>query len=351
MWKPSEFRDLVSGRERGPRATLLRGLLAAVEHPYRWAVQLRNTGFDCGYRRVTRLGVPIISIGNLTLGGTGKTPMVEWLANWFGQRGLHVVLISRGYRAAKGLLNDEALELAKRLPHVPHVQDPQRVRAAQQALRDYPCDVILLDDAFQHRRIARDLDIVLLDALEPFGWGHVFPRGTLREPLAGLARAQVVALSRSDAVDAATRLSIREKVAQLAPDAVWLELAHQPRILVAADGQETPLDQLAGGPVAAFCGVGNPAGFRLTVQSCGYQLTNFREFPDHFAFGERDVAALEQWAAGLPGISGVVCTSKDLAKINRLRLGPHPLWAIRIAVEIRQGHDKLEARLRTLLPG
>ncbi|MCY2992045.1 MAG: tetraacyldisaccharide 4'-kinase [Planctomycetota bacterium] len=351
MWKPSEFRDLVSGRQRGLRATLLRGVLAAAETPYRWAVQLRNAAFDGGLRRVTRVQVPVVSVGNLSLGGTGKTPMVEWLANWFCQHGVHVVLISRGYRAGAGTLNDEALELAKRLPHVPHLQDPHRVRAAQQAIRDYACGLILLDDAFQHRRIARDLDIVLLDALEPFGWSHVFPRGTLREPLTGLARAQVVALSRSDAVDAATRESIRRKVAQLAPDAVWLELVHQPLTLVAADGRQAPLDTLAGRKVAAFCGVGNPAGFRLTVQACGYQLTDFREFPDHFAFADRDVAALEQWTAGLSDISGVVCTNKDLAKINRLRLGPHPLWAVGIGVEIRHGRDGLEARLRALLPG
>ena len=215
------FRDLVSGRRRGLWAALLRGGLRAAEVPYTWAVRRRNRRYDTGAAAVHRVAVPVISVGNLTLGGTGKTPMVEWLARWLGDRQVPVGMVSRGYRGARCKVsgvrggtrgtgreaggtpapqNDEALELAWSLPGVGHVQDPDRVAAARRAIDEFHCRLILLDDGFQHRRIARDLDIVLLDALEPLGFGHVFPRGTLREPLEGLARADVVVLSRADLV-------------------------------------------------------------------------------------------------------------------------------------------------------
>ena len=189
MLRPSEFRDLVSGRRKGLLATLARGVLRVVEVPYTIAVSMRNRRYDRGTAEVHNVGVPIITVGNLTLGGTGKTPMVKWLAQRFQNAGLRVAIVSRGYGAAEGKHNDEALELAQALPNVPHIQNRDRVAAAQQAIREFKSQLMLLDDGFQHRRLGRDLDIVLLDALEPFGFEHVFPRGTLREPLAGLQRA------------------------------------------------------------------------------------------------------------------------------------------------------------------
>ena len=194
--------------------------LRLAEVPYAAVMRLRNGLYDWSVLGSCRAGVPVVSVGNLTLGGTGKTPMVAWLASWFRRRGAAVAILSRGYRAGSGGQNDEALELAHGLPGVLHLQDPQRVRAARHAVEEHHCQVLLLDDAFQHRRIARDVDIVLLDALEPFGWERVFPRGMLREPLAGLARAQVVALSRADAVDVETREAIARRAGQLAPHAL-----------------------------------------------------------------------------------------------------------------------------------
>ena len=159
-------------------------------------------------------------MGNLSLGGTGKTPMVQWLARWFRERGVRVAVISRGYGAKHGGgANDEALELERKLPGVDHLENPDRVAAVQQAVATFGARLIVLDDAFQHRRMARNLDIVLLDALEPFGFEHVFPRGTLREPISGLARAHVVALSRAELLDSAARREIRQRVKSLAPEA------------------------------------------------------------------------------------------------------------------------------------
>ncbi|MGA2031791.1 MAG: tetraacyldisaccharide 4'-kinase [Thermoguttaceae bacterium] len=339
----------MSGRKRGPWAALLRAALAAAEVPYSWAVRRRNHRFDTHPASIHRAGAPVVSVGNLTLGGTGKTPAVEWLVRWFGERKARVGIVSRGYGVRRGQQNDEALELAASLPGVPHVQDPDRVAAARRAVADFDCQVLVLDDAFQHRRLARDLDIVLLDALEPFGFERVFPRGTLREPLEGLRRAQVVALSRADILDHSQREEIRRRVEQLAPRAAWLEVAHAVKELVSAGGDRQPITALEDQPLAAFCALGNPAGFRHTLMSCGYRVAGFREFPDHHWFAGCELDRLAAWAGDL-GAKALLCTQKDLAKIGADRLGDLPLWAVAVRLEILRGQELLEDRLEPLLP-
>ncbi|HZW29293.1 MAG TPA: tetraacyldisaccharide 4'-kinase, partial [Isosphaeraceae bacterium] len=193
---------LIRGQTRGPAAVVARTLLSCAAAGYGAAIALRNGSFEHGWLRVHRLGVPVVSVGNLTVGGTGKTPMVEWLARWFRARRRRVVIVSRGYRGEQGL-NDEGLVLEENLPDVPHLQDRDRVRAGRVALQELEADILVLDDGFQHRRLARDLDVVLIDALEPFGLGHLLPRGLLREPVRSLRRADLVVLSRADLVDPA----------------------------------------------------------------------------------------------------------------------------------------------------
>ena len=155
MINPTKFHDLVSGRQSGFIALLLRTLLRVAELPYSVAMRWRNWRYNTTASKVCRVDVPVISVGNLTTGGTGKTPMVLWLARWFGEHGIRVTLISRGYAAQAGSRNDEALELEQRLPDVPHLQNPDRVKAAKRAIEELACQLILLDDAFQHRRIHR----------------------------------------------------------------------------------------------------------------------------------------------------------------------------------------------------
>jgi len=347
MFNPAQFRDLVSGRWTGVWPGCLRGLLAVVEPVYRAIVERKNRRFDSGRVQPERLDAPVISVGNLTVGGTGKTPLVCWLAEWFQSRGTAVTLISRGYGAKRGRPNDEALELAARLPDVPHLQNPDRVAAARQALAANPKQVLILDDAFQHRRIARDLDIVLLDALEPFGHDRQLPRGLLREPVAGLSRAQVVGLSRADAVDEATRDKIRKRVQQVAPQTVWLELEHQPTGYVNSSGKRIPLEALRGQRVAAFCGIGNPAGFRHTLASCGLAVVEFRALDDHCAYPPAEVERLDTWMKEVT-VAAVICTRKDLVKIPQDELGGKPLWALEIELVVQTGEDELVEKLRRL---
>lgn len=350
MLSPSEFRDLVSGRRRGLGPLVVRPLLRLVEIPYTLAVRWRNRRYDLGTAQIHEVGVPVVSVGNLTLGGTGKTPAVEWLARWFAQHGVAVAVVSRGYGADGKGPNDEALELRDRLPGVVHVQDPDRVAAAEQAIRQSGCQLVLLDDAFQHRRIARQLDIVLLDALEPFGFRHVFPRGTLREPIEGLRRADVVLLTRADLLAPSQRDQIRREAMHHARDAVWAEVVHSPRAFRCFSGAEQPIVSLAGEPVAAFCGLGNPAGFRHTLHVCRCRVVDFREFADHYRYAQADIDALAHWADRLDA-AAVVTTHKDLVKVGVERLGRLPLWAVTIALDFLTGQEEFEAKLRELLPG
>ncbi len=341
MINPSTFHDLVSGQRRGVTASLARGLLGVAELPYGLAVRWRNRSYDRRKRAIQQVAVPVVSVGNLTTGGTGKTPLVEWLARWYRTREIRVTIVSRGYGAQAGAKNDEALELERKLPDVPHLQNPDRVAAAQTAIEELECQLILLDDGFQHRRLHRDLDIVLIDAIEPFGFNHLLPRGLLREPLAGLRRADAIVLSRSDAVDRATREHIRDRATRFNNAAVWVEVAHCPTRLRSSTGAETPVTQFAGRRVAAFCGIGNPAGFRHTLEACQYEVAGFREFPDHYGYQREDIDALSSWVAGLEGVEAILCTQKDLVKLGVERLGPWPLWALNIGIAVTHGEKEL----------
>jgi tetraacyldisaccharide 4'-kinase len=350
--------------------TCLRGLLAAAEPVYAAAVRAKNLRFDAGHTRQVRVAAPVISVGNLTVGGTGKTPLVCWLAEWFRGKGVDVTLISRGYGAKDGRPNDEALELAARLPDVPHIQNPDRVAAARRALAANPRQVLILDDAFQHRRLARDLDIVLLDALEPFGHDRLLPRGLLREPVSSLGRAHVVGLSRADAIDAQARDAIRRRVLEVAPHVLWLELVHQPTGLVNYAGQRLELDAFRGRSVAAFCGIGNPLGFQHTLARCGLDVVAFAALDDHCAYSPLEVERLAAWIekgdakrSGVFGgssskvvnppqnpdpIAAAICTRKDLVKLPHERLGGKLLWALEIELAVRAGGAELAAALGRL---
>jgi tetraacyldisaccharide 4'-kinase len=347
MLTGAQFQELVSGRWEGPLAGGLRGVLGIGEYPYRWIVSRRNARFDHGISRIERVEAPVVSVGNLTVGGTGKTPMVAWLARWFLEHGAQVTLISRGYGARRGKPNDEALELAARLPGVPHLQNPDRVTAAREAVAANPRQVLVLDDAFQHRRLARDLDIVLLDALAPFGYDRLLPRGLLREHVEGLSRADVVALSRSDCLRAEERSAIEARVRQLAPRAAWLELNYRPCGFVTAAGEAIPLAAVQGQRIAAFCGIGNPAGFWLTLEANGLMACSILALSDHCPYGERELARIRRWLSQLPA-QHVICTRKDLVKIPHAELAGKRLLALDIALEITSGQAKLEALLTPL---
>jgi tetraacyldisaccharide 4'-kinase len=232
---------------------------------------------------------------------------------------------------------------------VPHLQDPDRVAAARIAIDELETQLIVLDDGFQHRRLARDLDLVLIDATEPFGYDHVFPRGMLREPVQGLARADVVALTRCNLVSNARREELRRRLVLMAPQAIQIEVAQRPQSLLSASGHQIKLDELPSGPLLAFCGIGNPAAFRQMLVELGWHLEDFLAFPDHHPFDPSDITRLHNWMAEHPNAQALICTHKDLVKIDVDRLGNLPLYALTIALDIEVGQEQLEARLQNLL--
>jgi len=341
MGVQEQFYDLVSGRSTGVAAGILRTGLRVLEVPYCSVVSVRNFFYDRQMMPSRRFPVPIISVGNLTLGGTGKSPMVAWLCRFFLEQNVRPGLVSRGYgKAAKGS-NDEFLEMSHRFPAVPHLQNPHRAAAIQELLHTEQVDLIILDDAFQHRQVERNLDVVLLDATAPFGFGHIFPRGTLREPLHSLRRANVVLLTRSDLVNEAERNRIRQQVLVINPNIIWGETVHVPTSLVSIDSPcgtpvcSEPIETIRGQSALAFCGIGNPAAFQKTLERCGVRVEKLIPFPDHYWYTRHDVDELVQTAKEL-GTDSILCTMKDLVKLKHYKFAGLPLRAVSIEIQFTQ---------------
>ena len=328
---------------------LLRSTLATASLPYRAAVAWRNRAYDRGRREIIRVEVPVISVGNLTTGGTGKTPMVAYLARWYRSRGVRVSIVSRGYGRGDADENDEAAELHQRLPDVPHVQDPDRVQAASIAIDELDTQLILMDDGFQHRRLHRDLDIVLVDATCPFGYGHLLPRGMLREPIRNIARADVVVITRCNQVDAAQIESVLQTIRRVHHLVPVVQCSYRPSGVQEFAGPSQEVSVLANARVALISGVGNPKAFRCTVQSVGATVMAERVLPDHAAFDRETINQLEQWLETVPVIDYVVCTQKDLVKIRSDRLSKFPIVALTIDADICR-NEAFESQLAELTP-
>jgi tetraacyldisaccharide 4'-kinase len=273
--------------------------------------------------------------------------MVEWVARWYRERGRRVVILSRGYGEDAGV-NDEGRVLEENLPDVPHLQDPDRARLAEIAVEELEAELLVLDDGFQHRRLGRDLDLVLLDALDPFGLGALFPRGLLREPVRSLKRGDVVVLSRADLVSEETRSRIRAEAERHAGPRAWVEARHAPRDLIDAEGRSSPIIELTDCSIAAFSGIGNPEGFRRTLEPLCGKILGFRPFPDHHAYSAADVTELAHWARGLKADLALT-TQKDLVKLRTQTLGGVPLRALRIGLEILSGEAILNEALTKLV--
>ncbi len=345
-----DYRSIMSGQRCDPLAFFFRFVLWCAQWPYQSYMAIRNRRFDRQPQLIHHAGVPVISVGNLTTGGTGKTPMVCYLAQQLRKRDVRVAIVSRGYGAEAGEENDEALELAVRLPDVPHVQDRDRVAAAQIATEELESQLILMDDGFQHRRLARDFDIVLLDATNPFGFGHCLPRGLLREPKTSLQRAHAVILSRGDLIGEEQRYRLRAEVARIAPDALWCEAIHQPSALLRWPDRVEPLSRIAGQTVALVSAIGNPQAFEQTMLRCGAQVVGSLALPDHDSYDLQTMEKIQAWLTSLakPNLQ-VICTHKDLVKLQTDQIGLFPVAALMIELRLVEGEQKLMEAIEPLL--
>ena len=326
LWKA-----IVDGEASALARWTLGPLLTTISYPYNWTHELRLQAYDRRWAAVRRLPCRVISIGNLTLGGTGKTPVVELVAGLLQQAGVRVCVLSRGYggRAQSAItvvsdgkrclvppdvVGDEPVLLAEHLSELPVIVGKDRYAAGMLAIERFGVDAIVLDDAFQHIQLARDLNILLLDAGRPFGNGRLFPRGELRDRPAAMARADAIVLTRWESTAAASTL-----VTQLVESNLPLfRSQHTPLDLrVLRDGHILPLTSLKGQRIVAFCGIGAPDHFRLTLQRLGAEIAAFVAFSDHHPYTRSEIEQLDmvskQHRAAI-----IVTTEKDSVRLRQL---------------------------------
>ncbi|MGO8669807.1 MAG: tetraacyldisaccharide 4'-kinase [Capsulimonadaceae bacterium] len=351
----------------GPAPAALRCFLAGCASLYDLGLEAYLRSEGVGLRRRDRLPAPVISIGNLTVGGTGKTPMAAWLCRRLRDRGLRVTLLSRGHggisqdarvvsdpegrilRTAADA-GDEPVLLARLCPGVPVVVGKDRRLSGREALRRWPVDVFVLDDGFQFWQLARDLDIVLLDSRLPFDNGYPLPRGLLREPARHLQRAPMAVVTRADRLDAAGRAAIQALIRQTAPDISVYYASHRPECYVETTSNSVvPLDTLVDAPVLALSAIAQPDSFHRTLEAAVARVAGTLSFADHHAFAEPDVYAAVD-AARACGARAIVMTEKDAVKWPTLEAAsPVPTFALRIGMYVENDDAFLAEVLRRSL--
>jgi len=346
-------RRIVSGQS-GLWAAPVRWAMGRLSRVYSWGVAARNRAFDCR-GAAARLSVPVISVGNIIAGGTGKTPLVIDITGRLIERGRKPAVISRGYRGGPDGLNDEHQLIQRHCPQAICLSDPDRVRGGQLAIQRDGADVIVLDDAFQHRRIHRDFDIVLIDATCPFGFDRLLPRGLLREPPWQLRRADIIVITRVDQVSPGDLAVIANRIRHYAAGTQILKCRHRPvSVSTLKTGVAPVLDpcgtSLEGKQVVCFAGVGNPEAFEATVASMGAEVVGRKWWPDHHRYHPKDMDELLR-AGRFPDFDLLVTTEKDAVKLTPLAPLPHPQIAVvGVKIELLDGGATiLAARLDELL--
>ncbi len=338
-------REIMSGRRRGLAASAARTGLLLASAPYSAAMRLRRWAYRRGMLRSHSAGVPVISVGNLTTGGTGKTPMAAWIAARLQQAGRRPAILIRGYKAVAG--RSEEAQLLRELTAAPVVVNADRLAAAKAAVAG-GADVLILDDGFQHRRLRRDLDVVLIDATLPFGYGHCLPRGLLREPLRAIRQADAIVVSRSGVIGGKRLVELVSRLGGLAPQASIHLAEHSPTRIVDAAGQELAVAAIGGKSVCAFCGLGNPEGFFATLERAGAKLVSRIAFDDHVAYGQ---AALDRINRSAGGAEVLVTTAKDRVKIEKPDSLHLPLWTLHVEMRIVEGAEALERKILAAAAG
>jgi tetraacyldisaccharide 4'-kinase len=284
-----------------------------------------------------RLSTPVISVGNLTVGGTGKTPMVLWLAERFLEEGKHVGILSRGYRG-DGKTSDEVEMMKERLgDRVVFGVGADRYLEGRRIEAEQPVNVFLLDDGFQHLELARDVDIVLVDATTFDSTKWLLPAGSMREPLSALRRANAVVLTRvsSERSDSAAQQAIRRVAAGLPTFCAETKLLGF-RCASGDKQEQAAEDELPPQPVFAFCGIGNPSAFLSDVKKWGVVVAGQQVFADHHSFTAHDAKIIESHAQRA-GAKALLTTEKDMQNLKKVHFSKLPLYCCRIALEPRDG--------------
>lgn len=333
-WIPRWWRG-----EGGAVGRLLDLSLLPVEGLYRIAIALRNEGYDRGWLRVERPPLPVVSVGNLGVGGAGKTPFAAWTGRWFLGAGLRPAVVLRGYGEDEVLLHQELN------PEIPVFTAARRIEGARAAHRA-GCDVVVLDDGFQHRSLARDLDLVLVSVEAWRSHRRLLPRGPWREPLAALRRAALIVLTRKSA-PAELAASIRSHVAHAAPTVPVVDCRIAPAGLAPLHGgqaSEIDLGTLAGERVLAVAALADPAPFEANLRAARAEV-ELAAFRDHHPFSSADAHVLLRRAAGRP----LIMTGKDAVKLRPLLPPTTDAFVLNQRVEIEEGDVLLDSLLEGLL--
>lgn len=351
----ARYLDLVAERRRGLVPDLLRAFLSVLSVPYAAIIILRNLYYDAYRRAAQRPPCPVISIGNLTVGGTGKTPVSAAIAGRLIDRGRHVAILLRGYkdravepidrttdfRSRRGRSpGDEALVLKRRCPRAIVLADPDRVASADRALRE-GADVLVLDDGFQHRRMARDLDVVLVDATKPFGHGHILPRGLLREPASSLRRAHLIVVTRSDEVEQAARTLLLGTLRRVSGNKPIIEAVHRAGGFLDLKGRAIAIDDPTAVRAVIFAGIANFESFRRGVERMGVQVAAAYQYPDHHPFSTEEIQGLIDVSQTLEA-NAVITTEKDAVKlVGRWNERACRLLVVDLRIEFDEQGDKI----------
>ncbi len=374
--------DVIIHNRRGPRAALLRAIFRVLSGVYSGAVRLRLFLYRERYLHDHHLGVPVISIGNITVGGTGKTPVVELFAKALLGQGRRVAILSRGYKSKrqrkiplgwriaakfglarkprdlpprvvsdgdKVLLDsyvagDEPFMLAQNCPGVPVVVDRNRVKAGAHAIRKFGADVLILDDGLQYLKLKHRHDIVLVDKTAPFGNGYMLPRGTLREPPSSLRRASYIFLTKSDgdSDELIARIRRHNRVAEI------IECRHRPvHFENIHTGERLPLDAMRGKYVGALSGIAVPESFENGLRKLGARVHWVARFTDHHRFQEKEITQFIDRCEKADA-HAILTTEKDFVRFPRLPPGDIPIYFMRVEIEIVRGREIFDKLVRLI---
>jgi len=332
------------------------GLLRLISVFYALGQQVRAGLYRQNIFETRRLDCRVISIGNLTLGGTGKTPTVMMVADTLRRQGFKPAILSRGYggqsRASVNVVNDgqqtllspeevgdEPVMMAQRLKDIPVLTGRIRYETGKYAIDHLGANVLILDDGYQHLPLHRDLNILLCDATHPFGNDVVFPAGELREPLSALDRADMICLTRSRGNDATDRIDgCNRKRVPVIKTGFRVQ-----SVIEVSSGEEMEIQAIQNQPVAAFCGIAHPLDFFQTLEQVPVKIVSRNSFPDHHDYSADTLQAIDD-GAKQAGVNCIVTTEKDAVKLKGHAFGL-PVYAVRVALEILEGQEKLDQLL------
>ncbi|WP_295712818.1 tetraacyldisaccharide 4'-kinase [uncultured Mitsuokella sp.] len=370
------FIDLVHSKEvDGIFPNIIMGILYVFSLIYGLLVNIKLAGYKYGVFKKEKLDCFVISLGNVTVGGTGKTPTAQRLARDIRDMGYRVVILNRGYRAKwhgeVGIVSDgrrlhmdaaeagdEAYMLAKHLPEVPVLIGAERAKTGRYAMEHFGAEVAILDDGFQHWQLMRDLDILLVDAVNVFGNGYILPRGTLREPISHISRADICLMTKVDQAAAGSCDYIRETVHRYNPQARIVESIHQPRCFIPLtewyvniSSQGIDIAKMRGKRIMAVSAIGNPASFEQTLSDLGAVIIESLRYPDHHDYAMSEMTDIFQQAENA-GAEAIVITEKDAVKIPAdvaREKWSIPIYVICVEVTFQKGseglHEMLQQRL------